>query len=30
MVTMDESIHGLLGQKIITEAVAESILANYK
>ncbi|MDI6449707.1 type IV pilus twitching motility protein PilT [Anaerobaca lacustris] len=30
MVTMDESIHSLLGQKIITEAVAESILANYK
>ena len=30
MVTMEESINGLLAQKIITEAVAESILANYK
>ncbi len=30
MVTMEESIGNLLTQKIITEGVAESILANYK
>lgn len=30
MVTMEESINGLLEQKIINEGVAKSILANYK
>ena len=30
MVTMEESIGGLLEQKIITEGVAKSILVNYK
>ena len=30
MVTMEESINGLLASKIISEGVAQSILANYK
>jgi hypothetical protein len=29
MVTMEESINSLPAQKIITEGVAESVLANY-
>ena len=30
MVTMEESIGNLLEQKIISEGVAKSVLANYK
>jgi Tfp pilus assembly pilus retraction ATPase PilT len=30
MVTMEESVNGLLAGKIITEGVAQSVLANYK